>query len=170
MRTLGIMKKVIKIEPNVFNDGSVDSIKVDQLRPEDLCHSNSDRSDTLRKIIINKVTYDEKGSSSQKNYLFNAIKLSNVAMNVGVSHHMLKRFNVITIDVIRMFVSECYELNQGDTLYSKVMASFLGYESPNGVKFNQSVELIQLMKQDGNWMHADFYAYPLFHCNCMLIS
>ena len=60
MRTLGIMKKVIKIEPNVFNDGSVDSIKVDQIRPEDLCDSNFDYSDALRKIIINKITYDVK--------------------------------------------------------------------------------------------------------------
>ena len=54
-----------------------------------------------------------------------------------------------------MFVSECYELNQGDALYSKMMASFLGYEFPNGVKFNQSVELIHYMKQDGNWLPAD---------------
>ena len=40
--------------------------------------------------MINKVTCDVKGSSSQGNCLFNAIKLSDVAMNAGSNNHMLK--------------------------------------------------------------------------------
>ena len=71
-----------------MNHGSSDNLKVDELRSEDLCDSNSIHSDTLRKIIINKVTFDAKGSSSQMNCLFHAIKLSDAAMNAGSNHHL----------------------------------------------------------------------------------
>ena len=98
-------EKFFKNEANVLNDGSVDNAKVDELWSEDLCDSNSDQSDTLWKIIINKEIYDVKGSSSQGNWLFNAIKQSDVAMNADSNHHKLIKFTVITIDDIRMFVS-----------------------------------------------------------------
>ena len=89
-----------------MNNGNSDNLKADELISEDSYDSNHVHSDTLRKIIINKVTFDVKDSSSQGNCLFNAIKLSDVAMNAGSNHHMLKRFNVITIDIIRIFVSK----------------------------------------------------------------
>ena len=36
-----------------------------------------------------------------------------------------------------------------------MLSLFLEYEFPNGVKYNQAIELIHCMKQDWNWLPAD---------------
>ena len=57
-----------------MNDGSIDCAEVDELGSDDSWDANSDQSDTLRKMLINKETHDVIGSSSQRNCLFNAMK------------------------------------------------------------------------------------------------
>ena len=70
-----------------MNDGSVDCVEVDELGSDDSCDANSDQSDALRKMLLNKEAHYVIGSSSQGNCLFDAIKQSDVAMKTGSRHH-----------------------------------------------------------------------------------
>ena len=96
---------------NILNDGCEDSAEVDELASENSCDANSDLSDTLRKISISNLACNTMCPSSQGNYLFNAIKKTDVAMKAGSRHRKLIRLTNVMIDDIRKFLSECYELN-----------------------------------------------------------
>ena len=116
---------LIEKESNVLNYGSAYCAEVDELGSDDSCDSNSDHSDALRKMLINKEVCDAICSSSQVNCLFNAMKQSDVSMKAGSKHHKLIVLTDVMIDNISKFASECYELNTFDSFHSNFINSLV---------------------------------------------
>ena len=105
-----------------MNEGSEDNVVVVEKLSEETCSYESEYLQSLRNIMMNKMTYDVKKSSSHGNCLFSAINQSEVAMNAGKKHHMFHGIKDISIYDIRLFVSKCYELNKDKGLHAKMMA------------------------------------------------
>ena len=150
-----------KSESNVLKKVCDDSDEIDGLSllheksSEKLFGINCGLSETLRKTCVNDETYDAKDSSSHCNYLFNAIKQSDTAMEACRKHHKLMNYSENLKNDIRKFSSECYEKSAPDSLNANIIYSFEEFQIPNSSKLSAPSKSIKHMKQDRNWVPSD---------------